>query len=57
MADVFSKAVSSKATKNGSVITTTSVTANYVSDQNRAISGVSENTLETKYENSFDDPT
>ena len=57
MADVFSKAISSKATKNGSVITTTSVTANYVSDQSRAVSGVSENTLETKYDNSFDDPT
>jgi len=57
MADVFSKAVSANATKNGSVVTTVGVTANYVSDQSRAISGVSENTLENKYDNSFDDPT
>ena len=57
MADVFSKAVSANATKNGSVVTTVGVTANYISDQSRAISGVSENTLETKYDNSFDDPT
>ena len=57
MADVFSKAVSANATKNGSVVTTASATANYVSDQSRAVSGVSENTLENKYDNSFDDPT
>ncbi len=57
MADVFSKAITANSTKNGSVVTTALRTGGFQKEQSRAVSGVSESTLDDRFTERFDDPT